>query len=46
MSDTLTTVRHFYILLDKEDIDGALAILDPAIEWTEVSCNTGQSRCR
>ena len=35
MSDALTTVRDFYTRLDKGDIDGALATLDPAIEWTE-----------
>jgi ketosteroid isomerase-like protein len=35
MTDALTAVRDFYTRLDKGDIDGALAILDPAIEWTE-----------
>ena len=35
MTDTHDAVRRFYAALARGDVPGVLALLDPAVEWTE-----------
>ena len=35
MSQALEIAQAFYASLAKGDVSGALALLDPAVEWTE-----------